>query len=388
MQIESLIGNADAFPVLRHWDFYNHGGVCPLPRVAADVLRTFAGEVERGAYLDTTWYKEVESLRDSTAKLIHCHPDEVALLKNTSEGLATVANGIDWRAGDRIVTTAIEYPANMYPWMDLAQRFGVELITVPGHITEEGVHRIPTESILAAIEHHRTRLVTLSHVQFATGQRHDIAAVGAVCRSRGILFNVDAIQSLGIIPFDVEAMNVDYLSADGHKWLLGPEGAGLFYCRRELIEQTRASMIGWSNVTNAGNYDRYDFTFKRTAAKFECGTQNIPGFLALKASVDLLLSLGIENVSARLRMLTDRLAAGLQAAGYVLASPRGDYDWSGITSVSHPSRSLEALPAQLRRLHRIEVAFRGGRLRITPHFYNTETQIDRLIEILTRAAAE
>ena len=380
--IEAYVGNTDAFPVLQHWDYFNHAGVAPLPRVSADVFRSFAREAEEGAYLNTTWYKDVEALRDSTAKLINAASDEIALLKNTSEGLAMVANGIDWKRGDRIVTAATEYPANMYPWMDLSQRVGVELVTVPEQIAEDGSRRVPVNAVIAAADHPRTNWSRYRTSSSAPVSDMDIAAVGRFCRQRGILFNVDAIQSLGILPVDVAEMNIDYLSADGHKWLLGPEGAGIFYCRRELVARTRASVIGWMNTVNASNYDRYDFTLKPNAAKFECGTPNVPGFLAFKASMDLLLSVGIDAVASRLRVLTDRLIAGLRQSGFVIASPRGESEWSGIVSFSHPSRDLSLIPSTFRRERRTEIVLRRGRLRASPHFYNTESQIDELLSAL------
>jgi cysteine desulfurase/selenocysteine lyase len=382
MQLQDYIGNADEFPVLRKWDFYNHAGVAPLPRVAADAMRTFARQAEEGAYLDTQWYKDVESLRDSTARLINARRDEIAFIKNTSEGIATVANGIEWRAGDRIVTTAVEYPANMYPWMDIAWRYGVELVTVGEQTGPDGARRVPLDEILRAAEHPRTRLVTLSHVEFASGQRLDLATIGRFCRERGKLFCVDAIQSLGVLPVDVVAMNIDYLAADGHKWLLGPEGAGVMYCRRELLPQTRPLIVGWMNVVNAQDFGRYDFTLRADAAKFECGSWNVPGCLALKASLELLLSLGTEAVAARLRVLTDRLIAGLKEKGYSILSPRAEGEWSGIVSFKATDRNHDLIVRTLRKEHHIEIVLREGRLRASPHFYNTEAQIDRLIEVL------
>src|SRR5688572_16616309 len=232
--ISHYIGNAEEFPVLRHWDFFNHAAVSPLPQRGADALRWYADRIETHVYIDSGFYKQIEQLRAAAARLINAEPGEVALVKNTSEGLATVANAIDWREGDRIVTTSIEFPANIYPWMDVAKRFGVNLITVPPPLT--------TDQILQAADHPRTRLLTISHVQYSTGQRHDLAALGRFCRQREILFCVDAIQSLGALPVDVRAANVDYLAADGHKWLLGPEGAGVFFCRRELLAQTRPAL--------------------------------------------------------------------------------------------------------------------------------------------------
>jgi selenocysteine lyase/cysteine desulfurase len=380
--IDSYVGNADAFAVLQHWDFFNHAGVCPLPRVAADAIRKYAQEAENQAYLQTTWYKDIEQLRRSAATMLNAHRDEIAFIKNTSEGISIVANGIDWKAGDRIVTTAVEYPANIYPWMDLQRRFGCELIMIAEESDSDGRRFVPLEKILEAAADPQVRLVTLSHVEFASGQRHDIAQVGRFCRENGKLFCVDAIQTMGILPVDVQTMYVDYLSADGHKWLLGPEGAGVFYIRRELIEQTRPPLIGWMNVVDAQNYGQYNYTLRPDAGRYECGTYNVPGLLGFKASLELLLGLGIDVVSARIKVLTDYLIEGLSRKGYQIISPRSDERWSGIVSFISPQHPHEQIFASLRKEHHIEIALREGRLRASPHFYNTEQQMDRLVAAL------
>ena len=380
--ISRLIGNADAFPILRQWSFLNHAAVSPLPAVAADAFRRYAAQAESAAYIEAGWYRDVEQARARAARLINASPEEIALLKNTSEGLATVAAGIDWHPGDRIVTTAVEYPANIYPWMDLQNRLGVELVMVAEDDMPDGSRAVPMDRILDAASHPRTRLLTLSHVQYASGQRHDLSAVGRFCRDRGILFCVDAIQSLGVLPVDVAAMNIDYLSADGHKWLLGPEGAGIFFCRRDLLPSTRPVLVGWMNVINAEDYGQYDFTLRNDARTFECGSWNIPGFLALGASLDLLLSTGIDAVAMRVRELTGRLVTGLRAAGHRVISPRTDNQDSGIVSFIVPRHDPKRILADLRRNHRIELALREGRLRASPHFYNTDQQIDRLLSAL------
>jgi selenocysteine lyase/cysteine desulfurase len=246
-----------------------------------------------------------------------------------------------------------------------------------------GARHVPLEKILEAASHPKTRLVTISHVEYASGQRHDVAKIGAFCRERNILFCVDAIQSLGVLPVDVKAMNVDFLAADGHKWLLGPEGAGVFYCRKELVERMRPLMIGWMNVIDALNYGKYDFTLRPDAGRFECGTHNIAGLLALKASVELLNALGVGMIAQRVRELTDRLMAGLSGKGYSIVSPRDKWQWSGIVSfVAKNPDDHERIFQALRREHRTEIATREGRLRASPHFYNTEQQMDRLAEHL------
>lgn len=382
--LRHLIGNAEAFPVLKHWDFFNHAGVSPLPRVAADALRTYARQAEEVAYLDTGWYRQIEQLRVAAAGLMNAHRDEVAFVKNTSEGISIVAGGIDWQYGDRIVTTNVEYPANVYPWMEAVRTRGCKLVMVEEQTDANGARHVPVEKILEAASDPKTKLVTLSHVEFASGQRHDLAKIGAFCRQNGKLFCVDAIQSFGVLPVDVREMHIDFLAADGHKWLLGPEGAGVFFCRRELIEHVRPVLIGWMNVIDAQNYGSYDYTLRPDAGRFECGTYNVPGLLAFKASLDLLTALGPGALAQRLRELTDRLITGVVSKGYRVVSPRDKWQWSGIVSFIDPSPTPnhEQVFRTLRQQHKTEIALREGRLRVSAHFYNTEEQIDRLIDHL------
>jgi selenocysteine lyase/cysteine desulfurase len=380
--IHALVGNARAFPILNQWQFFNHAGVAPLPHAAAKVLRAYAQRAEQTAYLGATWYHDIEALRVSAAHLIGAHRNEIAFVKNTSEGISIVANGIDWQWGDRVVTSAVEYPANIYPWMEQVRNRGVKLIMVPEESDEAGRRYVPLAKILEEAKDPKTRVVTLSHVEFASGQRHDLAAIGAFCRENNKFFCVDAIQSLGAIPLDVEAMKIDYLSADGHKWLLGPEGAGIFYCRRELIERTRPLMIGWMNVVDAQDFGNYDYTLRADAGRFECGSHNVPGLLALKTSLELLKGIGIDQIAQRLKILTDRLILGLMMKGYQVLSPRGNFDWSGIVSFVSPRLNHQEIILRLRKDQQTEIALREGRLRASPHFYNTEQQMDRLVAAL------
>src|SRR5579884_3336505 len=378
----SYVGNEQAFPVLRRWNFFNHAGVSPLPKVAADALRLWAAQAEADTYLTGTWYRDVEALRVMAAQLMNAHRDEIAFVKNTSEGISIVAQGIDWQWGDRIVTTAVEYPANIYPWMEQVRNHGAKLVMVPEETGHDGRRHVPVEKIHDEIKDPKTRLVSLSHVEFASGQRHDIEVIGQFCREHDTLFCVDAIQTLGVLPVDVKAMYIDFLSADGHKWLLGPEGAGFFYGRKELIERMRPLMVGWMNVVNAQDYGNYDYTLRPDAGRFECGTYNVPGLLALKASVEMLRQCGVDAISQRLKLLTDHLILRLMAKGYEIISPRSDLAWSGIVSFASPTHNHEAIVLALRKQHKTEIALREGRLRCSAHFYNTEAQLDRLVELL------
>jgi selenocysteine lyase/cysteine desulfurase len=270
--------------------------------------------------------------------------------------------------------------------MEVARSRGAELVMVPEEDAPDGSRHVPLEKIIEAAGHPRTRMVTLSHVEYASGQRHDLAKVGALCRAQGALFCVDAIQSLGVLPVDVRAMHIDYLSAGGHKWLLGPEGTGVFYCRRELLEHTRPPLIGWMNVADPLNYGNYDYTLRNDARRYEPGSYNVAGLLALKASVDLLTGIGVQPRASRLRALTDRLVRGVTSKGYRIVSPRERESWSGIVSFVAPDPGRHRdIWQHLRRQHRTEIAVRENRLRCSPHFYNTDEQIDRLVDHLPAA---
>jgi cysteine desulfurase/selenocysteine lyase len=362
------------FPILTQWDFFNHGGVAPLSRRAAEALQKYTDQALNNAYLKGHWYAQAETTRKLAARIINAQSEEIAFVKNTSEGIAFVANGLDWKAGDEIVSTAVEYPANVYPWMDVAKRFGAKHIMVA-----ERNGRIEINDLLGAITP-RTRLVALSHVEYASGFCNDVATIGRYCRERNILFCVDAIQSIGVLPVDVQAMNIDYLSADGHKWMLATEGCGFFYCRKELIPSLRPE-IGWWNVVNAQEYGSYDFTLRPDAVRFECGTYNIPGVLALGASLQLLLDVGIDRVSRRVLALTQLLCDGLTQKGYRVISSRLPGEASGLVSFEHPKLDHKPIVRALQD-KKIVLVMREGRLRVSPHFYNSPEQIERLIAAL------
>jgi selenocysteine lyase/cysteine desulfurase len=380
--LTKYIGNLDEFPVLRKWDFFNHAGASPLPRVVADAVRKYVDETEAAAYLIGDRYGELDVIRAVAARIINAEPDEIALLKNTAEGLSIVAYAIDWRAGDRIVTAAGEYPANVYPWMEMCRRHGAELVFVPELEHADGTREVPLDAILREAAHPRTRVVTLSHVEFTTGQRHDLAAIGRFCRAQGKTFVVDAIQSCGAVPVDVKSFQCDYLATGGQKWMLATEGAAIFYCRRELLDRTPPLVVGAVNVKDFMNFDRYDYTLAPTARRFESGTYNLAGFRGLRAAMELLASADIEEVSRRLKHLGDRLITRLRDKGYGVASPRAGEQWSGIVSFASPVHDHEQVAKMLLEKHNTEKRVRGGRLRAAPHFYNTEEQLDRLVEHL------
>lgn len=363
------------FPVTRQWSFLNHAAVAPLSQPARDMLVAYADDMtENGNVHERDWWGLVETARHAAARMLCARVDEVAWVKNTSEGLAYVAEGFPWKTGDNLVIPAGEYPANVYPWLHLADK-GVEVRIVPCRGT-----RIERDDLKKAIDS-RTRLLSISHVQFATGFRSDLAAIGEMCRARGVDFCVDAIQGLGCVPIDVAAMHIDYLAADGHKWLVGPEGAGVFFIRTDRIERIRPVSIGWKSVVNYNDFSTIDFRLRQGATRYEGGTFNIPGLVALGASLKLLEEIGITTVMRQVKDLTDYLVERLSASGAEVASSRHADEWSGIVSFSKPGLDpRDAVPRILER--KVVIAHRAGFFRASPHFYNNKDDIDRLIGAL------
>jgi len=362
-------------PITRQYNFMDHAAVAPISGRAAAAMRRFIEEAQSHAYARGGLYPEAKRVRQSAAKLLNCHPEEVTFVANTSQGLSYVANGLQFSKGDNIVTTGAEFPANIYPWMNL-RTHGVHLKIVP-----EDNGRIPLERLVELIDE-RTRVVTVSAVQYASGFRTDLAALGNICQQRGVLFCVDAIQALGCVPLDVRAMKIDFLSADGHKWLLGPEGAGLFYCRHELLGLLRPSNVGWLGMKNAMDFGTYKLEFRDDARRFDGGSYNLAGIWGLGGSIDWLLEIGVQNIWDRVRSLTDRLVEGVRAKGYRVVSSRAPSEASGIAAFVSTSLDHARIVNHLRQEYRTVIASRCGRLRASPHFYNTEEEIDQLVEHL------
>ena len=364
------------FPVTETYIYMNHAGVAPLSR---QVQRAMAGFIEdatvNGAVNSEQWAETAEFCRASVAQLINASTTEIAFMKNTTQGILIAANGIDWREGDNVVTTAVEFPANIYPWWSLKERYGVQTRMVP-----ERNGCIHIEDIASAIDA-RTRALTISHVEFASGFRNDIQALGDLCREYNIWFIVDAIQSLGVIEVDVKSCNVDILAADGHKWLLAPEGAAIFYCADEKRERLINTNIGWSSVVNPRDFLDYDLTQKPDATRFEEGSYNSVGLYGLKAAIDLLLDIGIPIIEGRVLELTKRLIGGLEAKGYRVITPKTDSDRAGIVIFESEQYTSSEIYKEL-HAENIITAERGSGVRVSPHFYNTTSEVERLLEVL------
>ncbi len=362
-------------PIVRQYNFLDHAAVGPLSGPAAEAMRRFVDEAQQHAYARGGLYPEAQRVRQLAGKLLHCHPEEVTFVKNTSEGLSFVANGLQFSRGDNVVTTGVEFPANIYPWMNLRDA-GVRLKMVP-----EDKGRIPLDRLVDLIDG-RTRIVTVSSVQYASGYRTDLMTLGKICQEKGVLFCVDAIQGLGCLPIDVRAMRIDFLSADGHKWLLGPEGAGVFYCRHELLGLLLPSCVGWACVQDALNFGEYKLDFRDDARRFDSGSYNLAGIWGLGASIEWLLGVGVEKIWDRVRLLTDRLVQGVRAKGYRLVSSREPEEASGIVAFVSDTHDHTRIVNHLRQEYRTVISAREGRLRVSPHFYNTVEEIDQLVEHL------
>ena len=366
----------DEFPVTETYIYMNHAGVAPLSRRVQTAMTGFLEDATvNGAVNAKLWEAEAEICRDAAAQLLNANTTEIAFMKNTTQGILIAANGIDWQAGDNVVTTAVEFPANVYPWWSLKERYGVQTRMVP-----ERAGRIHVEDVASAIDE-RTRVVTISHVEFASGFRNDIQALGEICREGDIWFVVDAIQSLGAIEVDVKSANIDILAADGHKWLLAPEGAAIFYCADEKRERLINTNVGWASVVNPRDFLNYDLTQKPDATRFEEGSYNSVGLYGLRAAIELLLEIGIPAIEAHLLELTGHLIAGLEAKGYRVITPRTDSERAGIVIFDSdrltPTEIYEILYAE-----NIVTAERGTGVRVSPHFYNTTSEIERLLEVL------
>ena len=366
---------AAEFPVTRRWAYFDHAAVSPLPKRSGDAIRAWAVEQESNGVVNwPMWERKLEELRRDAARLVGSHEDEIAFVGSTTQGIGLIAEGFPWRDGDNVVTAAEEYPSNIYPWMNLRSR-GIDLRTVP---SREG--RVWVEDLVAAMDD-RTRVLTISHVEFASGFRNDLDALGEACRSRGIAFFVDAIQGLGPLRIDVSRTPIDFLCADGHKWLLGPEGAGLLFVRREWIEKLRPLGVGWHSVTGSYNAPGIDFTLKPSAQRWEGGTLNMAGLQALRASLSLLLEIGLDEVSARILDRAEAVREIARSAGWTPCGSQRPGDLSGIVAIEKPGVDPDEFVRRARG-RGIALACRRGKVRSSAHVYIDGDDLGRLGEVL------
>ncbi|HWM91600.1 MAG TPA: aminotransferase class V-fold PLP-dependent enzyme [Thermoanaerobaculia bacterium] len=364
----------EMLPVTETFAYLNHAAVAPLPREATRRMAAMAEDVSRSG--DQHWAdrnRETERVRGLAAQLLGARdPREVSFCENTSTGISMVAEGFaDWKPGDNVVGACLEFPSNVYPWMRLAD-YGVEY-----RQAEERDGRIDDDEVLSLIDD-RTRMVGLSWVQYASGYRCDLARIGQACRERGALFVVDVIQGLGGLALDVERDLVDVAVGSAHKWLLGPEGIGLLYVSDRVVDRLRPTRAGWRSMRDQLGWTDMRVDFAEGAKRFESGTLNAYGITALGASLEILLEAGAEEVERRVLDLTERAAAGLVEKDWQVISSRAAGETSGIVTAVHPGRDAEEAVRHLAQ-RGVVVAARAGRFRVSPHFYNTAEEIDRML---------
>ncbi len=363
------------FPVTQNHVYLNHAAVCPISLPVAERMLEYTADLLNHGFVHfEMWGNRIKKVRQLAAQLINASADEIAFAPNTSSGLAFVANGIDWQAGDNIVTADCEFPANLVPWRRISREFGVEM-----RLAREREGRLEIEEILSWIDS-RTRVVSLSFVEFASGFRNDLAAIGQHCRERDVLFVVDAIQGLGALKLDVEACRIDALSADAHKFLLGPDGVALFYISRLAMERIKPTVVGWTSVANPFDFNDQQ-PYASSARRFEPGALNTAGIVGLGAAIELFLNTGLERIENYLLELGDYLSHQLTERGYQVVSSRRSGEQSAVICCRHERFSADELYRILND-RRIITTPRLGRLRISPHLYNTREEIDQLIESL------
>jgi selenocysteine lyase/cysteine desulfurase len=353
--------------------------MAPWPRSTCEAVKAFAGEnCYQGPEKYARWLLRETRLRERLAQLINAgSADDIALLKNTTEGICTVAAGIDWRKGDNLVLPLDEFPSNRLPWLAL-QNQGVEVREVDIRSSID-----PEQALLARIDQ-RTRLLSVSAVQWIDGLRLRLETLGSACRQNDVLFFVDAIQHLGALQMDVQACNIDFLAADGHKWLLAPEGIAVFYCRAGVRERLKLQQHGWRMVDKPYRFERDNWLPSDSAIRFEAGSPNILGQTALYASIGLLQEVGMQNVEACIAENSRVLAEGLSNIdGIELVRAFDPQAFSGIVSFRTPGKDLLEVHRALKK-NQLSCALRGNAIRLSPHFYQAGKPIHDILNVIDK----
>jgi selenocysteine lyase/cysteine desulfurase len=367
------------FPVTRDKIFLAHAGDCPLPHRVAQAIADYARQCTVGDQETLVFPRLLEEGRKSAARLLNCHDDEVAFVGPTSLALSCFASGLRFRKGDNVVIYHDDYPSNVYPWMALAEK-GVEVRL----LNIRGLGVIRPKDVMGQVDE-STRLVALASCHFVSGYRLEYAAIGKYLRERKILFCLDAIQTLGAFPTTVEY--VDLLAADAHKWLLGPCGAGIMYVRREIQERLNPPIYGWHNVRCPNYVAQEQIAYRSGSKKFEAGTHNWLGLVGLVAALELIQELGVDEIARELLRKRAWLVPALQAKGYtVLQADAALANASGIVTFFKPGADLPALHQQLLDAN-IVTSLRADRtgqryLRLSPHFYNTDAELQRVVAMV------
>lgn len=376
---QTLASVGSLFPIKAKRCYLNNASIGALSLPVVGAVESFLANVRDNGRNDyPRWCDHADTaVKDRIAQLIGAQRSEIAFIKNTTEGLVAVANGLDWKHGDNLILPDIEYPSNVYCWMKLARR-GVEIRWVKNR---EG--RISIDDIRALIDS-RTRLVSISAVQFSNGFRHDLEATATLCHEKGVLLNLDAIQWAGVLAIDVERLGVHFMSVGGHKWMLAPIGTGYFYCRRDALDLLDPPSVGYHSVGKHEAHMDYELTYRPDAGRFEEALVNFPGIWGLDAAVRMQLQLTPAAIEGHILGLNEHAAEELRRRGYEIVSPFGPGERSGNLSFRHPTRPGEEIEARLKEAG-VDLAIRGGRMRISPSYYNDVAEIDRFVAALPAA---
>jgi len=367
------------FPITQRAIYLNHAAISPPPTTTIAAIEAQLKDVhENGSLNYQSWIAVKEQARKLLAKILSARPEQVAFMRNTSDGLSTIANGLSWRTGDNLVTFNREFPSNIYPWLRLRDSLGVEV-----RMCEEREGRIQFEDLEKLVDA-RTRLIAISHVQYASGFRSDLERLGRLARKHDALLVVDVIQSLGVLPIKVEDELIDAAAGASHKWLLSPEGVGYLYLSDRARERIEPTLVGWISVPDPEDYNNFDQEWNRGSLAWETGTGPTALIHGLNASLDLLLRTGIEAISSHLECLTDHLCERLSSVNYEVVSSRSPGEKSQIVCIRHRGDLTSMDIYSHLKKKKIVTAPRGDRLRIAPHLYNTIDDIDTLIASLPR----
>jgi cysteine desulfurase/selenocysteine lyase len=363
------------FPVRKNLVYFNHASVSPLPRRVAEAIAAHNENVrDRGAADWRRWFAAIEEARAKAARFIGASKEEVAFLPNTSWGLNLVAQAFPWKEGDNVVSNDMEFPSNAYPWLSLEKR------GVACRLAANRGGRVGLDAIAAKVDA-RTRVVAVSWVAFHNGWVFPIDEISRFCRERDILFVVDAIQGLGALPMNVVAAGVDVLAADAHKWQLGPEGCATFFVAESARDRVPPLFAGWWNILHAKGYLEYELDFYKSARRYEPGTLATANIAGLAVALDILSEAGAETVRARILKVCEALKLGLAERGWRIATP--DPLRSGILSAVPPDADSRVVSKQLEE-HGVITAPREGAVRFSPHFYNDEDEVKRILETVER----
>ncbi len=366
-----------AFPVTERYTYLNSAAVGTVPTVAVEAVYSQLKDVsENGTVNFNDWVATKNRARDLIAQMLNVKAEQIAFLRNTSDGFASVAGGMTWRKGDNIVSFAKEFPANFYAWRRIRDEFDVEFRLCP-----ERDGKINLDEFISLIDSD-TKLVSISAVQFASGFRADLEKIGEAARKADALFAVDIIQGLGALPFDLPAQGVDIVSGASHKWLVAPEGCGILYLSDRARERVKPTLVGWISVEEPWNFEDYEQAFKPNALAWESGTGGAALFYGLEESLKLLNEAGIENIEKYLEDLSDFLCELLAGKDYEIISSRAKGEKSAIVCIKNRNGLTSSEIARRLQNENIIVSPRGDRLRIAPHFYNNREDIERLVENL------